>query len=80
VSVPRPFHDFRKLFKLEMKRAGLQREVTKSMQGHATDAMDAYYTHFQREDLEAAAKALDSRLSEHQMNTRKENGAPGCSY
>jgi integrase len=70
VTVPRPFHDFRKLFKIEMKRAGLSREVTKEMQGHATDAMDAYYTHFQREDLETAVAALNV----HQTATRNSNG------
>jgi integrase len=54
VKVPRPFHDFRKTFKMEMKRMGLSQEVTKSMQGHATDSMDDWYTHFSRVDLERA--------------------------
>lgn len=54
VKVPRPFHDFRKTFKMEMKRMGLSQEVTKSMQGHATDSMDEWYTHFSRVDLEGA--------------------------
>jgi integrase len=56
VNVPRPFHDFRKTFKMDLKRSGYSKEVTKSMMGHATDAMDDWYTHFKRADLEDAVK------------------------
>lgn len=56
VQVPRPFHDFRKTFKMELKRQGLSKDVTKSIMGHATDAMDDWYTHFGRSDLESAVK------------------------
>ena len=49
----RPFHDYRKTAKNKFKLAGGP-EVSKGMQGHATNAMDDYYTHYQRSDLEVA--------------------------
>jgi integrase len=50
----RPFHDFRKSFKTEMKRQGMTKEFTKYLQGHATDSMDQYYTQFRRQDVQSA--------------------------
>ncbi len=47
------FHDSRKKAKLVF-RAAAGKEIAKEMLGHRTDAMDDYYTHYQRRDLEAA--------------------------
>jgi integrase len=55
VDVPRPFHDFRKTVKLELKRH-LDKDRARQYQGHKTDAMDDYYTFYQRVDLEDAVK------------------------
>ena len=52
VKVPRPFHDFRKTVKLELKRANSNSKLTRDYQGHKSESMDDYYTWFQREDLE----------------------------
>jgi hypothetical protein len=49
----RPFHDYRKTFKTEMKIAGATKEMSKYLQGHATDSMDDYYTQFRRTDAQA---------------------------
>lgn len=54
VAIPRPFHDFRKLVKLELKRTGIGPKQAQAYQGHATESMDDYYTWWQRDDLEAA--------------------------
>ena len=50
------FHDFRKTAKMRFKVAA-GKDVAKEMLGHQTDAMDDYYTHYQRKELEAAVKA-----------------------
>jgi integrase len=50
------FHDARKKAKLVF-RAAAGKEIAKEMLGHRTDAMDDYYTHYQRRDLEAAVAA-----------------------
>jgi integrase len=50
------FHDSRKKAKLVF-RAAAGREIAKEMLGHRTDAMDDYYTHYQRRDLEVAVAA-----------------------
>ena len=73
VKVPRPFHDFRKTFKMEMKRMGLPTEVTKSMQGQATDSMDGWYTHFSRVDLERAVASSWSKFSPDHDQTHDQN-------
>lgn len=48
----RPFHDYRKSKKSNLKLQGYTSEYTKYLQGHATDSMDAYYTKFQRMDVQ----------------------------
>lgn len=50
----RPFHDFRKSFKVAMKKKGMSQEFTKYLQGHATNSMDDYYTQFSRLDVQDA--------------------------
>lgn len=50
----RPFHDWRKSFKTELKAAGYSSEYTKYLQGHATDSMDNYYTQFKRHHVQGA--------------------------
>jgi integrase len=68
----RPFHDYRKTAKLKFKVAG-GREVAKSMQGHRTDAMDDYYTHFQRPELEkAVASTWGHNDQTHDQNKKGE--------
>jgi integrase len=70
VKVPRPFHDYRKSVRLELKRnPNLSREQAKSYQCHQTDSMDDYYTFFQREDLETAVR--DSYKDER-LNLKKD--------
>lgn len=49
------FHDFRKTAKLNFREHG-GKEIAKEMLGHKTDAMDDYYTHYQRKNLEIAVK------------------------
>jgi|GEM_PF-6245443 len=44
-------HDFRKSYKTFRKAEGWPKEITKAVQGHATDSMDSYYTVFGREHL-----------------------------
>jgi integrase len=56
VEVPRPFHDFRKTVKMELKRTGVDKSITKQMQGHKTDAADDWYTWFSREELETTVR------------------------
>ena len=75
VKVPRPFHDFRKTVKMELQRKHLDKSVRKRMQGHKTDAMDDYYSWFQREDLEAAVADTYEGYRD-QTVTRKGNGDP----
>ena len=50
----RPFHDWRKTVKLEVKRKIKDPKLAKAFQAHRTDSADDYYTFFQREDLESA--------------------------
>lgn len=52
VKVPRPFHDFRKTVKLELKRKSVDAKKTREYQGHKTESKDDYYTFFQRKDME----------------------------
>ena len=55
VPFTRPFHDFRKTVKHRLKiEQGLSKDISKGFMGHATDAMDDYYTHFHMFDLWAA--------------------------
>jgi integrase len=54
LSHMRPFHDFRKSAKVRFMAFG--REAAKAMQGHATDSMNDYYLHFQRQDLESVVR------------------------
>ncbi|MBN1604713.1 MAG: hypothetical protein JW915_24100 [Chitinispirillaceae bacterium] len=49
----RPFHDYRKTFKTEVKLAGATPEISMYLQGHATQSMDEYYTQFRRTDAQA---------------------------
>jgi integrase len=49
----RPFHDWRKTVKLEVKRKIKDPKMAKAFQGHRTDSADDYYTFYQREDLES---------------------------
>lgn len=56
VRVPRPFHDFRKTVKLELRRVLFDSKKAREYQGHKTESMDDYYTWFQREDLEEAVR------------------------
>lgn len=58
----RPFHDYRKTVKLELKRSGLDRAIIKQLQGHKSDYADDWYTWFQGEDMEAGVK--DSYLKD----------------
>lgn len=52
----RPFHDWRKLVKLEIKRTGVTDKRARDYQGHKSESMDDWYTWFQREDLEAIVR------------------------
>ncbi|NLD92184.1 MAG: phage integrase family protein [Fibrobacter sp.] len=56
VEVPRPFHDFRKTVKLELKRLLGDSKKARDYQGHKSESMDDWYTWYQREDLEEAVK------------------------
>lgn len=57
VSFDRPFHDFRKTVKHRLKvEMLLGKEISKNFMGHATDAMDDYYTHFNKFDLWCAVE------------------------
>ena len=48
----RPFHDYRKTVKWSNKvEKGLPAVVTMAFQGHASESMDAYYTHLSAQDL-----------------------------
>lgn len=47
----RPFHDFRKSWKTRMKAKGYSSELTKALQGYATDSMDEYYSKLRTEHL-----------------------------
>jgi integrase len=75
VQVERPFHDFRKTFKMELKRQGLSKEITKNIMGHASDSMDDYYSHFSRVDLESAvAQSWVKPPISNQNSNQKKNG------
>jgi integrase len=56
VEVPRPFHDFRKTVKLELKRILADSKKARDYQGHKSESMDDWYTWYQREDLEEAVR------------------------
>jgi integrase len=56
VQVPRPFHDFRKTVKLELKRLLGDSKKARDYQGHKSDSMDNWYTWYQREDMEEAVR------------------------
>jgi hypothetical protein len=71
VPFQRPFHEFRKTFKMDLKRKGFTKDITKNMQGHATDSMDDWYTHYTRADLE---KVVVESYRGDQMETKKEKG------
>lgn len=58
----RPFHDFRKTVKLELKRNLSDSNLAREYQGHKSDSMDKYYTWFQREDME---KAVENSYRDH---------------
>jgi integrase len=48
----RPFHDYRKSFKTDLKADGASSEITKYLQGHASDSMDDHYTQFKRRHVQ----------------------------
>lgn len=48
----RPFHDYRKSFKTELKLQGATSDMSMYLQGHATKSMDEYYTQFRRIDAQ----------------------------
>ena len=67
----RPFHDWRKTVKLEVKRKIKDPKLAKAFQAHRTESSDDYYTFYQREDLE---KAVSNSYGGTNGVTKKEKG------